>query len=121
VLSGGQRQRLALARAIYGDPRLVVLDEPNSSLDEAGERALLALLIDLKQRGATVIAITHRTTLLPAADKVLVLNEGQVALFGPRDEVLAALKKATDQARAQAEAQRSAAARPATALPGSSA
>ena len=118
VLSGGQRQRLGLARAIYGNPKLVVLDEPNASLDDAGEKALLALLVSLKQQGSTVLAITHRTTLLPAADKLLVLNDGQAAMFGPRDEVLAALKKANDQARSQAEQQRAAAARPA-ALSGS--
>ena len=118
VLSGGQRQRLGLARAIYGNPKLVVLDEPNASLDEAGEKALLALLVSLKQQGSTVLAITHRTTLLPAADKLLVLNDGQAAMFGPRDEVLAALKKANEQARSQAEQQRAAAARPA-ALSGS--
>jgi len=106
VLSGGQRQRLGLARAVYGDPAFLVLDEPNASLDEAGEKALLQLLMALKARGASVVAITHRTTLLPAADKMLVLNDGQVASFGPRDEVLAALKKANDQARAQALAAR---------------
>lgn len=102
ALSGGQRQRLGLARAVYGDPAFLVLDEPNASLDEAGEKALLQLLLALKARGACVVTITHRTTLLPACDRVLVLNEGQVAFFGPRDEVLAALKKANDQARAQA-------------------
>ncbi|MBH9578022.1 type I secretion system permease/ATPase [Inhella sp. 1Y17] len=105
VLSGGQRQRLGLARALYGNPKLVVLDEPNASLDEAGEKSLLALLMNLKQQGTTVLAITHRTTLLPAADKLLVLNEGQAAMFGPRDEVLAALKKANEQARGQAAQQ----------------
>ena len=118
VLSGGQRQRLGLARAIYGRPQLLVLDEPNSSLDEAGEQSLLTLLTTLKARGATVVAITHRTTMLAAADKLLVLNEGQVAMFGPRDEVLAALKKANDQARAQSD-QRQIATRQAPVMPGS--
>ncbi len=117
VLSGGQRQRLGLARAVYGRPQLLVLDEPNSSLDEAGEKSLLALLGALKARGATVVAITHRTPMLAAADKLLVLNEGQVAMFGPRDEVLAGLKKANEQARAQLE-QRQNAMRQAPALTG---
>lgn len=101
VLSGGQRQRVALARALYAQPQVVVLDEPNASLDESGEKALLQCLQRLKARGATVIAITHRSTLLPAADKVAVLHDGQVAAFGPRDDVLAALKKANEQARAR--------------------
>ena len=104
VLSGGQRQRIGLARAIYGQPQLLVLDEPNSSLDEAGEKALIDLIQRLKARGATVISITHRSTMLVAADKLLLLHEGTVNSFGPRDEVLAALKKANDQARAQMQA-----------------
>jgi ATP-binding cassette subfamily C protein EexD len=87
VLTGGQRQRIALARALYGDPKLVVLDEPNSSLDEAGDSALLAALLALKARRTTVVVISHRTSVLPAVDKLLVLKEGQVAAFGPRDEV----------------------------------
>lgn len=94
MLSGGQRQRVALARAIYGAPKLLVLDEPNSSLDEAGELALMQTLQQLKAQGSTVVLITHRTSVLPAADKVLMLRDGTVAAFGPRDEVLAALRNA---------------------------
>jgi ATP-binding cassette subfamily C exporter for protease/lipase len=92
TLSGGQRQRVGLARAVYGLPRLIVLDEPNSSLDEAGERDLLQAIALLKSQGCTVIVITHRTSVLPAVDKLLVLAEGQVRLFGPRDEVMARLR-----------------------------
>ncbi len=105
VLSGGQRQRLALARAVYGRPRLIVLDEPNASLDEAGERALLSMLMTCKTRGSTVVVITHRTTLMPAVDKLMVMAEGKTMMFGPRDEVQAALKKANDEMRAKLAAQ----------------
>lgn len=104
VLSGGQRQRLGLARALYGNPRVLVLDEPNASLDAAGEQNLLELIHRLKAAGMTLVAITHRNTLMPAADKIVLMREGQTVAFGPRDEVLAALAKANEQLRARSVA-----------------
>jgi ATP-binding cassette subfamily C exporter for protease/lipase len=98
VLSGGQRQRVALARAIYGEPALVVLDEPNSSLDDTGDAALAAAILNLKARGTTFVVMTHRTSVLAVADKMLVLCDGAMQAFGARDEVLAALRQATEQA-----------------------
>jgi len=110
VLSGGQRQRVALARALYGKPALVVLDEPNSSLDEAGDAALNNALRGLKARGATVVVMTHRTSVLGAMDKVLLLVDGAQQAFGPREEVLAALQKAQAQSQPQAQARQAPAA-----------
>lgn len=92
VLSGGQRQRIGLARAVYGDPQLVVLDEPNSNLDEQGEQALLAALEQLKAQGTTVVLITHKKQILRLVDKILVMAEGQAIGFGQRDEVMLALQ-----------------------------
>jgi PrtD family type I secretion system ABC transporter len=88
ALSPGQRQRIALARALYGKPRLVVLDEPNADLDTDGEEALLRTLQLLKSEGITVVIIAHRPSLLRGADKMLVLREGAVERFGPRAEVM---------------------------------
>jgi len=102
VLSGGQRQRVGLARAIYGRPAFVVLDEPNSSLDEQGDAALAASIANLKASGTTFVVMTHRTSVLGVADKMLVLRDGQQQMFGPRDEVLKALNEAATKARAPA-------------------
>ncbi len=108
MLSGGQRQRVALARALYGDPALVVLDEPNSSLDEAGDAALANAIRLYKSRGTTFVVMTHRTSVLAVADKMLVLRDGAQQAFGSRDEVLAALNQAAQQAAQQAQQARQA-------------
>jgi len=92
ALSGGQRQRIALARAVYGNPALVVLDEPNANLDEAGELALSRTVQQLKSAGSTVVLVSHRQGAIALADRLLILNEGRVKVEGPRDDVLAALR-----------------------------
>jgi ATP-binding cassette subfamily C exporter for protease/lipase len=93
-LSAGQRQRVGLARALYGDPVLVVLDEPNAHLDQDGEQILLQAVQSLKARGATVVLMTHRNALLAVADQLLILREGASQAYGPRDEVIRAMQKA---------------------------
>jgi PrtD family type I secretion system ABC transporter len=88
-LSGGQRQRVGLARALYKNPRLIILDEPDSNLDEAGDTALLEALNDLKQTGTTTIMITHKPALLQAVDKILILRDGRMAGFGDKATMFA--------------------------------
>jgi ABC-type protease/lipase transport system fused ATPase/permease subunit len=108
-LSGGQRQRIALARALYGNPSLVVLDEPSSNLDTEGDVALAKCLEKLKKRGSTVVIISHRHVTLNAVDKILLLQSGTIGVFGSRNAVLAKLGappatmlSTTDQARRRA-------------------
>jgi ATP-binding cassette subfamily C exporter for protease/lipase len=96
-LSGGQKQRLGLARAMYGDPAFIVLDEPNSNLDDSGEQALVAAVNDLRNRGKTIVLITHRTSALATTNKLLLLRDGVAQMFGPRDQVLAELAKVNQQ------------------------
>ena len=92
-LSGGQKQRLGLARALYDDPAFIVLDEPNSNLDDAGEQALLGAINDLRQRGKTIVMITHRNSALSMSNKLLLLVDGVAQMFGPSNEVLGAITK----------------------------
>lgn len=92
-LSAGQRQRIALARAFYGSPKLLILDEPNASLDNEGDIALLKALQAAKLRGITTVVVSHRPTILQVVDKVMVLNQGKVAEFGSRDEVVAKMQQ----------------------------
>lgn len=102
-LSGGQKQRIGLARAMYGDPSLIVLDEPNSNLDEVGEQALVAAVIDMRRRGKTIVLITHRTSIIGATNKLLLLRDGAAQMFGPTDQVLNAIAQANQQQAQQAQ------------------
>ena len=97
LLSGGQRQRIGLARAMYGDPTVVVLDEPNSNLDDVGEAALVNAVQDLKQQAKTVILITHRMNIIGVADRIMVLNDGRITHYGPAQEILSLMAAKADQ------------------------
>ena len=100
LLSGGQRQRIGLARVLYGEPALVVLDEPNANLDDEGEAALVRAVQSLKDKGKTVVLISHRPGIVGVADRLLILHQGAVQASGPRDGVLAALQKQREAAQA---------------------
>ena len=102
-LSGGQKQRLGLARAMYDDPSFIVLDEPNSNLDEVGEAALIAAIQDLRQRGKTIIMITHRISTIAVTNKLLVLKDGVAQMFGLTNMVLENLNQLNQQQIKQAE------------------
>ena len=93
-LSGGERQRVGLARAFYGRPKLIVLDEPNASLDSAGEEALVEAILAAKEWESTVLLVTHQPSILLSVDKLMVLQEGRIQAFGPRDEILNKLRQA---------------------------
>ncbi len=95
ILSGGLQQRVGLARAIYGEPALVVLDEPNSNLDSAGDQSLTEAILDLRKRLATVVVMAHRPSAIAAVDKLLMLRDGKIEAFGPKQEVLAKVTRGT--------------------------
>jgi ATP-binding cassette subfamily C protein PrsD len=93
MLSAGQRQRVALARALYGNPFLVIMDEPNSNLDSEGEGALTAAILKIRERNGIAIVIAHRPSALTAVDLVLMVSEGRMAAYGPKDEVLSKIMR----------------------------
>jgi ATP-binding cassette subfamily C exporter for protease/lipase len=103
-LSGGQRQRVGLARALYGNPMLVVLDEPNANLDDEGENALMLSVQALKEAGRTVILISHRPSVIKVADRLVIMQDGKLVANGPRDTVLAALQQQRQAQQAAAAA-----------------
>ena len=104
VLSAGQRQRVGLARTLYGEPKVIVLDEPNANLDAEGEAALLKAVEGAKARGATIVLVSHKPSIFGSADKLLVLRAGQIAQYGPREEVMRAFQAAARPALAEVKA-----------------
>jgi len=117
-LSGGQKQRIGLARALYGDPSVIVLDEPNSNLDDVGEAALITAIQDLRQRGKTIVLITHRTSIIGITSKLLFLRDGAAQMYGPTADVLKALQQSNQQqAQQNAQAQANAVAPQQAAVP----
>ena len=102
-LSPGQRQRIALARALYGRPKLLVLDEPNSNLDEAGEQALASAIAKSKAGGSSIIMVSHRQGALPLVDYLIIMGDGRVLQQGPRDAVIAKIKAAQAEVQASQE------------------
>lgn len=104
VLSAGQRQRVGLARTLFGDPKLVVLDEPNANLDTDGEAALTEAIKGLKERGTTIVMVSHKPSALALADKLMLVRGGRIERFGPREEMLRAMAPPANQRPALAEA-----------------
>jgi ATP-binding cassette subfamily C exporter for protease/lipase len=102
-LSGGQKQRIGLARAMYDDPSLLVLDEPNSNLDEVGEQALVNAVTEFRKRGKTVVLVTHRSSALGTTNKLLLLRDGASQAFGPTAQVLADLAKAMKEQQTKSQ------------------
>jgi ATP-binding cassette subfamily C protein len=98
-LSGGQKQRLALARALYNDPVLLILDEPNSALDAEGSEALNETVMAMKAEGKSVVIMTHRPVAIQSCDNLLVLDKGRVSAFGPRDEIIKSMLANADQVK----------------------
>ena len=105
ALSGGERQRIALARALYGSPKIIVLDEPNASLDSDGEKALTRAIQTLKVDGCSVIVISHRPAILSQVDQIMVLKDGTLIKYGPRDQILKELGRPATQAAQNNEAE----------------
>jgi ATP-binding cassette subfamily C protein len=99
-LSVGQAQRIALARALYRNPTYLILDEPNANLDAEGDQQLIQTLSDLKAKGSTILVVAHRLSVLPIIDKLMVIRDGRLAMFGPRDQIMAQITPSLPPARA---------------------